>query len=85
MPNMEKDLNSKSAEELFLDYIETIYKLKPGGQKFDALVAALRDAFFAGMAIASVSEQDFKHELMVYAENASRNLLGNMNKEGWVN
>lgn len=65
----ENDLNHKTAEELFNDYMDIMYKIKPKLRtpKFKMLVLALKDAFMAGVAVASISDQDFKLELLAYA------------------
>lgn len=80
----EDDINTKSAAQLFEEYIEVMYKLKPRlkDPKYKALVDALRDAYFAGMAIASISQQDFTLELLAYAREASAKPLSDV--EGWI-
>lgn len=80
----ENDINTKSAAELFEDYIEVMYKLKPRlkNSKYVALVDALRDAYMAGMAVACISEQDFTLECLDYARKASFKPSDDV--EGWI-
>jgi hypothetical protein len=85
---LQDDFEDQSAEELFLNYIRVIYQINPSESRLEFLIDALRDAFMAGLAIASVSEKDFKLELLLYANNiaqkAKRKLMVEKTQKGTV-
>lgn len=82
-------LDTKSAEELFEDYIDTLYQQDPKLKtpKYQILVEALKDAFMAGMTIATCSSQDFTIELLSYARTAIIKTTDKLtpNVDGYIN
>lgn len=76
----EQSLMTASIEELFQDYIK-MYGPKLESPRYEQLVSALRDAFFAGIATAIVSDRDFAMEILVYIRHQKDS---NTNKEGWI-
>jgi len=92
MPESNRDKTSRlldegSIEDIFSDYLEKIYNLSTEDEKREALVIALRDAFFAGMSVGIISEnQHHISELLLYASRVAQyQTIIKQVGEGWVN
>lgn len=82
----ENFLATATIEELFQDYIKMYGSKLKDIEKYKDLINALRDAFFAGMAVVDISDKSYTIELMMYIRNvkAVKLTVGNEDKERWV-
>jgi hypothetical protein len=84
----EDNIDTSTAEELFQQYMEAIYKVVPDVKtsgKYKILVAILQDSFMTGIAIGQISKRSFATELLAYIDKDKEKMFGVLSKEGWIN
>ena len=79
-------IETGSIEDLFQGYLKKIYGLETHDKDHQPIIAALRDAFFAGIAIGKISEsREHSFQLLQYAMGIAKNPeIYNKMKEGWI-
>lgn len=80
-----EELDNMSLEEMFEEYLLSTMKLKVDSKRFGHLITSLKDAFFAGVAAAAISNRDIQIELLTYIHNKKNRAEGGSSKEGWLN